>query len=127
MKKKSLLLIAAICFNVTILMAQGNMQRLTPDERTKTVMEKMSSLNMDSTTKSKTEVIMLEFFTSQQKAMEEMRSSGSIDRDAIMAKRKIFVETRNEKLKLIFTQDQFNKWINEIEPGLRPQRPSQQN
>lgn len=127
MKKKLPLLIAAICFNVTLLMAQGNMQRLTPEERTKTAIEKMSSLNLDSTTKSKTEVIMLNFYTSQQKAMEEMRASGSMDREAMMAKRKELVETRDAKLKLIFTQEQLKKWIDEIEPGLRPQRPSQQN
>ncbi len=127
MKKKLLLLIAAICFNVTFLMAQGNMQRLTPEERTKTAIEKMSSLKLDSTTKSKTEVIMLNFYNSQQKAMQEMRASGSMDRDALMAKRKELVETRDGELKLIFTQEQLKKWIDEIEPGLRPQRPSQQN
>ncbi len=127
MEKKLLLLITGICFNVTFLMAQGNMQRLTPEERSKTAIEKMSSLNLDSTTKSKTEVIMLDFYTSQQKAMEEMRASGSMDRDAMMAKRKELVETRDGKLKLIFTQEQLKKWIDEIEPGLRPQRPPQQN
>ena len=127
MKKNLPLLIAAICFNLTLLMAQGNIQRLTPEERTKTAIEKMSSLNMDSTTKSKTEVIMLDFYASQQKAMEEMRASGNMDRDALMVKRKELVETRESKLKLIFTQEQLKKWIDEIEPGLRPQRPPQQN
>ena len=125
MKKQILLLVAAVCFSITSLMAQGGMQRQTPEERTKAAVEKMTPLNLDANTKAKTEVILTEFYTAQQKAMQEMRESGNPDREAFMAKRKELAEARDAKLKLIFTQEQLKKWIDEIEPSLRPQRPPQ--
>ena len=103
------------------------MQRQTPEERTRVTIEKMAPLNLDADTKAKTEVIITDFFTAQQKAMQEMRESGNSDREAFMAKRKELAEARDAKLKLIFTQEQMKKWIDEIEPGLRSQRPPQQN
>ena len=127
MKKQILLLVAAVCFSITSLMAQGGMQRQTPEERTKAAIEKMAPLNLDADTKTKTEVILTDFFTAQQKAMQEMRESGNPDREAFMAKRKELADARDGKLKLIFTQEQLKKWIDEIEPSLRPQRPPQQN
>ena len=127
MKKQILLLVAAVCFSITSLMAQGGMQRQTPEERTKAAIEKMAPLNLDADTKTKTEVILTDFFTAQQKAMQEMRESGNPDREAFMAKRKELADARDGKLKLIFTQEQLKKWIDEIEPSLRPQRPPPQN
>ena len=127
MKKQILLLVAGICFSITSLMAQDNMQRMAPEDRAKAAMEKIAPLNLDTTVKSKTEVIMTEFYTAQQNAMREMRASGNMDREAMMAKRKELAEARDTKLKLIFTAEQFKKWIDEIEPALRPQRPPQQN
>lgn len=127
MKKQFLLLVAAVCLSITSLMAQGNMQRQTPEERTKATIEKMAPLNLDADTKAKTEVIINEFYTAQQKAMQDMRASGSNDRDAFMAKRKELADTRDAKLKLIFTQDQMKKWSDEIEPSLRPQRQQNNN
>jgi len=127
MKKQFFLFAAALVFSVTSLMAQGGMQRQTPEERTKTAIEKMAPLNLTAETKAKTEVILTEFFTAQQKAMQEMRASGTMDREAMMVKRKELAETRDGKLKLIFTQEQLKKWIDEIEPSLRPQRPQNNN
>ena len=127
MKKQILLFAAAVVFSITSLMAQGGMQRQTPEERTKAAIEKMAPLNLDADTKAKTEIILTDFFTAQQKAMQEMRASGNPDREAFMAKRKELAEARDAKLKLIFTQEQMKKWVDEIEPGLRPQRPPQQN
>ncbi|MEP7164970.1 MAG: hypothetical protein ABI741_09750 [Ferruginibacter sp.] len=122
MKKQILLLAAGICFSITSLMAQDNVQRQTPEDRTKAAMEKMAPLNLDADTKAKTEVIMADFYTSQQNAMREMRASGTMDREAMSAKRKELADARDAKLKMIFTQEQLKKWIDEIEPGLRPQR-----
>ena len=127
MKKQILFLAAAICFSITSLMAQENMQRQTPEDRAKATIEKMAPLNLNAEVKAKTEVIITDFFTAQQAAMKEMRASGNMDREAMMTKRKELAEARDAKLKLIFTEEQLKKWINEIEPGLRPQRPPQQN
>ncbi len=125
MKKKIALLFAAAIFSITALVAQDGRQRMSPEERTKMTMEKMAPLNLSADVKTKIEKIMNDFYTAQQKAMQDMRASGTMDRDAMMATRKKLADERDAKLKEIFTQDQMKKWIDEIEPSLRPQRPAQ--
>ena len=90
MKKQFVLMAIAAMFSITAVNAQGGGggQRQTPEERTKATIEKMAPLNLDAEVKAKTEVIIAEYFNTQQKAMEEMRASGNTDRDAFMAKRK---------------------------------------
>ncbi|CAN5834195.1 hypothetical protein BH11BAC4_BH11BAC4_08000 [soil metagenome] len=122
MKKQFLLIATAVCLSITSLMAQQGMQRQTPEEKTKATMEKLTAFNLAPAAKSKTETIFTDFYKATQKAMQEMRASGSDDREAFMAKRKELATERDAQLKLIFTQEQMKKWIDEIEPALRPQR-----
>ena len=123
MKKQFVLMFFAAIFGFTAVNAQGGGgQRMTPEERTKATMEKMAPLNLDADAKTKTEAVIADFYNGQQKAMEEMRTSGSMDREAMMAKRKELSDARDAKLKEIFTADQMKKWTDEIEPSLRPQR-----
>jgi len=123
MKKQFVLMLFAAIFSFTTIHAQGGGgQRQTPEERTKATMEKMAPLNLDADAMKKTEVIIADFNNTQQKAMEEMRASGTMDREAMMAKRKELSNARDAKLKTVFTADQMKKWIDEIEPSLRPQR-----
>ena len=122
MKKQFLLFIAVMLVSVSSLMAQEQRQRSSAEERTKNIMEKLAVLNLDADARAKTEVIFNDFFSTQQKAMQEMRASGSTDREAMMKKRQEFVNERDAKLKKVFTNDQMKKWMDEIEPGLRQQR-----
>ncbi|MEO7306074.1 MAG: hypothetical protein ABIR78_04050 [Ferruginibacter sp.] len=125
MKKQFVLMAVAAMFSITALHAQGGGgQRQTPEERTKATIEKMVPLNLDAETKAKADVIIAEFYTTQQKTMEEMRASGSFDREAWGVKRKEFAEARDAKLKLILTEAQMKQWIEVIEPSTRPQRPA---
>ena len=127
MKKQLVLFAFATLLAVGTICAQGGGgQRLTPEERTTVAMEKMAPLNLDADAKSKTQVIMGDFYKAQQTAMEEMRASGTMDRDAMMAKRKTLADERDVKLQTVFTADQMKKWKDEIEPSLRPQRPAGQ-
>lgn len=124
MKKQLVWMLFAALFSVTAVNAQGGggQQRQTPEERTKATMEKLAVLNLDAAAKAKTETVIADFNNAQQKSMEEMRASGSMDRDAMMAKRKELADARDVKLKAIFTEEQMKKWKDEIEPSLRPQR-----
>lgn len=123
MKKQILATLFAAFISIVVVNAQGGGgQRQTPEERTKATMEKLAVLNLDATAKTKTEAVITDFNNTQQKAMDEMRASGSMDRDAMMAKRKELADARDAKLKDIFTEDQMKKWRDEIEPSLRPQR-----
>ena len=115
-------MIFAALFSITAVSAQGGGQRQTPEERTKVAMEKLAVFNLDADAKAKTEAAIADYNNAVQKAMEEMRASGNMDRDAMMAKRKVLADERDVKLKAIFTEEQYKKWINEVEPTTRPQR-----
>ncbi len=123
MKKQFLLLAAVFFMGFSAANAQGGgMQRQTPEERTKATMEKLAPLQLNADQTTKTTAVFSDSYTAQQKAMEDMRASGSFDREAFMAKRKEWDEARDLKLKAIFTAEQFKKWQDEVEPSLRPQR-----
>jgi len=122
MKKQFVLIIFAALFSFAAVNAQGGGQRQTPEERTKVAMEKLAVFNLDADAKAKTEAAIADYNNAAQKAMEEMRASGTMNRDSVMAKRKVLAGARDEKLKAIFTPEQMKKWTDEIEPSLRPQR-----
>ena len=121
--KKQILFIAIFLFaGLSSLTAQEARQRLSVEERTKAAIEKLTPLNLDEESKNKTSVVLKEFFEEQEKAMKEFRESGNSDREAMRAKRQELAGARDEKLKKIFTEEQMKKWLEEIEPSLRPQR-----
>lgn len=123
--KKQILFIAILIFAALgSLNAQEARQRLSPEERTNAAIEKMAPLNLDEEAKTKTAAVLKEFFEDQEKAMREFRESGNADRETIRAKRQELAAARDEKLKKIFTAEQMKKWLEEIEPTLRPQRPA---
>ncbi len=116
-------MVMAALFSITAVNAQGGQrQQLPPEERAKAVIEKMAAMNLDADTKAKAEVIFTEYYKAQQSAMEEMRASGSFDREAFAAKRAELNEGRDKRLKAILTEGQMEQWVKEIEPTTRPQR-----
>jgi protein CpxP len=114
----SFLMLSAVAFS------QGEGQRQTIEERTKSTVEKMADLKLSAEAKAKTETILLEYYKAQQKAMEDMRAAGSVDREQMRQKRQELASARDEKLKLVFTAEQMKMWIDQVEPSLRPQRRS---
>ena len=127
MKKQVLVLAAALFIMLGSAQAQGgaSMQRQTPEERTAVVLAKMdSAFKPTEATKASIKTIFIDYYTAQQKAMEDMRAAGTMDRDAMMAKRKELADARDVKLKTVLTADQMKIWTEQIEPGMRPQRKS---
>ena len=123
MKKQILLSILAIIAAAGSIMAQGNMQQKTPAERAKeTAVKLKTDLTLTAEQDTKVYEVFENLFTSQQKAMEEMRSSGSMDREKMKETRDKLNVERDTKLKAILTEEQMKKWINDVEPGMRPQR-----
>ena len=125
MKKQITLVLMSLLMGLSSLMAQGGMQRQTPEERVKATMEKMAVLDLKEDQTKKTTVVITDFVGNQQKAMEDFRANGGGDREALMAKRNEMEDDRDKKLKEIFTADQYKKWIEEIVPSMRPQRSNQ--
>lgn len=105
----------------------GGMQRQTVEQRVDTAMSRIAVLNLDAATTTKADSIFTTFYTAQQKAMQDMMTGGTVDRDAMRQKRQQLADDRDTQLKAIFTSDQYNKWKNDIEPSLRPQRGNRQS
>ena len=123
MKKQILLSLLAIITVVGSIMAQGNMQQKTPAERAKeTAVKLKTDLTLNAVQDTKVYEVFENLYTTQQKAMEEMRNSGSMDREKMKETRDKLNVERDTKLKAILTEEQMKKWINDVEPGMRPQR-----
>jgi protein CpxP len=124
--KKAILLLAIAITGVLAVQAQGGgggFQRRTPEERLKMTKEKLADLKLDKDQTTKSDSVFMDHFRAQDKMFEEMRAAGGGgDRDQMREKMQKLAAERDEKLKKIFTEDQFKKWKDEIEPALRPQR-----
>ena len=123
MKKQLLITLFAIVAAVGSLMAQNNMQQKTPNERAKETFSKLkTALALGAEQDAKVYQVFEELYTAQQKAMEEMRNSGSMDREKMKETRDKLNAERDTKLKVILTEEQMKKWVNDLEPTMRPQR-----
>ena len=100
----------------------GGQQR-TVEERVKTVMDKLTpGLSLDKDQQTKTDSVYTDYYKSMQKLREQMQQGNRPDRSEF---EKVAAD-RDEKLKTIFTADQFKKFKDELEPALRPQRGNRQ-
>jgi protein CpxP len=125
MKTKISMLIAFLFAATISTQAQQGMQRMSVEDRVKLVMGKISDpLKLDKMQQDKTASVFTDFFTSQNKMREDARASGIRPDRSEFEK---MANDRDEKLKTIFTDDQFKKFKDEIEPALRPQRQGMQS
>ena len=123
MKKNFLWLAAFSLFISFAASAQGGGMRMPIPDRVKMIMDKLADFKLDKEKSAQTDSVFTAFFTGQQKMMKDMRAGGGqVDRDKMMEGRKKLMDERNEKLKKIFTDKQYKKWKDEIEPTTRPQR-----
>jgi hypothetical protein len=123
--KRVFFLIAIALTGVLAVQAQpgGGFQRRTPEEKLKQVKEKLTDLKLDKDQTTKSDSVFMDYFRAQDKAFEEMRAAGGPpDRDKMREQMQKLANDRDDKLKAIFTDDQFKKWKNDIEPAMRPQR-----
>jgi periplasmic protein CpxP/Spy len=114
----AIFMFAVSCFSYA--QGGGGFQMPSPEERTKSVMEKLADLKLDKDQTAKTDTLFLNFYKAQSKRMEELRAGGGqIDREAMRAEMEKRNGERDEKLKKIWSADQFKKFKDEIEPTLR--------
>ncbi len=125
MKTKISMLVALLVATVSLQAQQQGMQRRTVEERVKSAMDKISDpLKLDKDEQDKTTAVFTDYYTAQDKMREEARASGTRPDRSEMEKR---INDRDEKLKAIFSDDQFKKFKSDIEPTLRRQRPQGSN
>ena len=114
--------IAAVV-SITAANAQGGFQRRRVEERVKSVHEKLdSAFKLEAVKMTQVDSIFTGYYKTQDAAREEMMAGGSPDRDAMRAKMQELAAARDEKLKLVFTEEQMKTWKDTIEPSMRPQR-----
>ena len=121
--KKVLLILTIALTGAFAVQAQGGggggFQRRTPEERLKQVKEKLVDLKLDNDQTTKSDSTFIEYFRGQQKIFEEMRAGGAPDREQMRERMQKLAGDRDEKLKKIYSEDQFKKWKDEIEPSMR--------
>jgi hypothetical protein len=127
MKKQIAVLTITFFMGIVSVMGQGQgANRLTPEERMKAVNEKLAPLNLDKDKLAKTDSVFANYYTGLRKERDDMKASGNMDRDAMREKMQKYSKERDEQLKQIFTEDQYKKWKDDIEPTMRPQRQNTQ-
>ena len=128
MKTKLTMLVALFLMATGATFAQQSDGQSVADrvqQRVKMVMDKLNpALNLNADQQSKTETVFSDYYNAQMKMFQDARASGNRpDRTAWQK----LTDDRDAKLKGIFTSDQYNKFKNEVEETLRPQRTSQQS
>ncbi|HEY5407018.1 MAG TPA: hypothetical protein VIJ92_08020 [Ginsengibacter sp.] len=119
--KTKISMFIALLFAITINANAQGMQRLTIEQRVKATMDKMTTpLNLDTAEQTKTAAVFTDFYTAQNKMREDARASGTRPDRSVYEK---MMGDRDDKLKAIFTDDQYKKYKDEVEATLRPQRP----
>ena len=119
MKTKISMLIA-LFFAIAIGANAQGMQRRTVEERVKSVMDKLTdSLQLNQDEQQKTSAVFTDYYTSMDKMREDARASGNRPDRSQFEK---MMNDRDDKLKAIFTDDQYKKYKDQVEATLRPQR-----
>jgi protein CpxP len=118
--KTKISMLVALLFGLTVGVNAQGMQRRTVEERVKSAMDKMTApLTLDQAEQDKTSAVFTDFYTAQDKMREDARASGNRPDRSVYEK---MMNDRDDKLKAIFTDDQYKKYKDQVEPTLRPQR-----
>lgn len=115
--------IGLLCFimfaAVVMVNSQGGMQRRTPEERTKRVVDTITTvLKLDQAQQTAAQTAFMDYYKESDKLREAMQAGTPPDR----AQFEKLTTDRDEKLKKTLSADQFKKFKDDIEPALRPRR-----
>ncbi|HYM95594.1 MAG TPA: hypothetical protein VET23_15755 [Chitinophagaceae bacterium] len=122
MKRKVMMLLAITITAITV--ANAQFQRRTVEERVAMIHAKIdSSFKPDAKKMADVDSIFADFYRSQDKLREEMRSGGGQpDFQAMREKMQPLMTERDDKLKAALGDDNYKIWKEQIEPSMRPQR-----
>ncbi len=121
MRTKIGLLCVILFAAITMASAQGGMPRQTTEERTKRVVDTITTvLKLDQAQQTSAQTAFMDYYKESDKLREAMQAGTPPDR----AQFEKLTTDRDEKLKKFLTADQFKKYIDEIEPAMRMRRRS---
>jgi periplasmic protein CpxP/Spy len=119
----STLFLFAAALNTLSAQGGGGGMRKTLEERVSDAMSKIAEFNLDKSKSESSETIFTDFFKAQDKMREELMAGGSMpDREVMREKNQQMSSERDEKLKKVFSEEQYKKWINDIAPSMMTQR-----
>ena len=128
MKFKLIVLLFVTIGASTIAMAQpgGGFQRQTVEQRVAAIHAKLDSAFKTPASKlASLDTALTVLYKQQDEKMQAIFASGEKpDRETMMAERKKYSDARDEMIKAIITEEQFEIWKDKIEPSMRPQRPT---
>jgi periplasmic protein CpxP/Spy len=119
--KKSIFILLLLAGSITV-MAQGGGPRRTVEERVQRVHHVIdSAFKLEASKLTQTDAVFTKYYKAQDKLREEMMAGGAQpDRQAMREKMQPLMDERDKELKAIFTEEQYKKWKEEIEPAMRP-------
>ena len=104
---------------VTMVNAQGGMQRRTVEERTKKVVDTITTfLKLDQAQQSSAQTAFTDYYKESDKLREAMQAGTPPHKEQFEK----LTTDRDEKLKKFLSAEQFKKYKDEIEPAMRTQR-----
>lgn len=126
MKKMFLLLVVAFAMATTVNAQPG--QRRTVEERVATIHAKLdSAFKLEATVAANVDSVFAEYYRATDKIRDEMMAASAGERpdfQAMQEKMKPVTETRDDKLKKLLPEKNYETWKKDIEPSMRrPQRP----
>jgi hypothetical protein len=103
----------------------GGFQRRTVEERVASIHAKIdSAFKLDVSKAAEVDSVFANYYRSTDKIREELFASGERpSREVMQEKMHPVTEARDEKLKKILSEKQYEAWKKELEPSMRPQRP----
>lgn len=94
----------------------GGMQRRTPEEASKRVVDTLTTVfKLDQAKHDQVQTVFTDFYKTMQSAMQSGTRPDQAEREKWMAE-------RDDKLKKVLTDEQFKKYKDEIEPAMRQRR-----
>ncbi len=122
MKKQLILILLVFITTAGSILAQGTMEQ-KPNARAKETYFKLKTdLTLVGEQDAKVYQVFEDYYTTIQKVRDEMSASGSMDREKMKDNMQRVSGVRDAKLKVILTEEQMKKWVNEVEPAMHPQR-----
>jgi hypothetical protein len=124
MKQRIFLLLSLVLGSMAMYAQPGGFQRRTVEERVAVIHAKLdSAFKLDAAKAAEVDSVFAQYYRSSDKVREELFASGERpSREVMQEKMHPLTEARDEKLKKILPEKQYEIWKKEIEPGMRPQR-----
>jgi protein CpxP len=123
--KKSVFILALLFAGSVTVVAQGggNRPRLTVEERVQRVHHAIdSAFKLEASKLAQSDSAFAKYYRAQDKLRDEMRAAGGGQPDfqAMREKMQPLMDERDKELKVIYGDDLYKKWKEELEPALRP-------